>query len=600
MQPQITQTTRRSILEREEALEVEGGEVPSDLDATDTPMPSIGKEYGLVGKGPKASTGDKASESDEDEQSDDDEDEGNEDERDRVLKQMKFPDLQGSDSLTSIAVAICNSLQKRMAKLALLDKKISDLQNPLDLHRQMGEKITALLDKMSSMNDYMGSAYGYGLVNGFKKQKLKELKHKFAEARSLPLPWLCRQLQLASMGGMQASETVIDLDRAEQYAEMLGSGVEASEVLDDMLHHLAKELVELFETGLQVCGQQWYVCCLGHKGDLKHMAEKSAHLVRSYAHMGHVNSIMMCSVCEAGAPGIPWDRIELDPIWSSSLYASRPWAKDPPLLAVPFDNTRPEMFYRFDLFHLIKVGLGRDIAGGLVLLAKWGFWDGDGDIRNLPARLDRAHMAFKMWASASGRTPALRSFKMGLFNMKNMTDFAWTNTKGSDTMLLLEFIRWTCDLHLGSPTPQSRPHEELLRLYRQTIGHTLKIFDICNHHGLWLSRSCAQNLFANLMCMLSGYISLAKMTCDMNETFFSIKPKLHATHHVAFEIQQMLHTTAPLIPNPLMYACEGNESHVGHICDLAQVVDTRLISKRVVERHFCKVAAVLRRHVESR
>ena len=49
---------------------------------------------------------------------------------------MKFPDLQGSDSLTSIAVAICNSLQKRMAKLALLDKKISDLQNPLDLHRQ--------------------------------------------------------------------------------------------------------------------------------------------------------------------------------------------------------------------------------------------------------------------------------------------------------------------------------------------------------------------------------------------------------------------------------------------------------------------------------
>ena len=31
--------------------------MPSDLDATDTPMPSIGKEYGLVGKGPKASTG---------------------------------------------------------------------------------------------------------------------------------------------------------------------------------------------------------------------------------------------------------------------------------------------------------------------------------------------------------------------------------------------------------------------------------------------------------------------------------------------------------------------------------------------------------------
>lgn len=52
------------------------------------------------------------------------------------MKQMKFPDLQGGDSLTSIAVAICNSLQKRMAKLALLENKFSELKNPLDLHRQ--------------------------------------------------------------------------------------------------------------------------------------------------------------------------------------------------------------------------------------------------------------------------------------------------------------------------------------------------------------------------------------------------------------------------------------------------------------------------------
>ena len=367
-----------------------------------------------------------------------------------------------------------------------------------------------------------------------------------------------------------------------------------------MLGLLAKELLELFESGLEVSAQRWYVACLGHKGDLKHMAEKSAHLVRSYAHMGSRNALMLCSVCEAGRAGIPWDRIELHPIWSSSLYASRPWANDPPLLPVPFDDTRPEMFYRFDLFHLIKVGLGRDLAGGLVLLAKWGFWDGDGDLRNLPDRLDRAHMAFKMWASANGKCPALRYFRMGLFSMKKLTDRPWTNTKGSDTMLLLEFLQWTCELHLDSPTPQSSPHEDLLRLYSQTIGHALKIFDICNHHPLWLARSCAQNLFANMMCMLSGYVSLAKMTWEMDEMFFSIKPKLHATHHVAYELQQMLLTAAPLIPNPLAYACEGNESHVGYICDLAQVVDTRLIDKRVLERHFCKVAAVLRRHVETR
>ncbi|OLP99163.1 hypothetical protein AK812_SmicGene18309 [Symbiodinium microadriaticum] len=511
-------STKRTLTQREEVGESD--EECSDLDEKNMP----------------GDDGDETS-SEEEEQEDEN--------REKLMKQLKFPDLDGDHSPGTLCWDIIKAIQRRTGKMAVVEKRFLDITEPLPLQEEMGTKVQTTVKSLTDLEEKLTQIYSQG-------------------------------------------EAVIDLDRAEQYAEMLGSGVEASakpasasdakrcwarmvgdgsatqEVLDDMLRHLAKELLELFETGLEV------------------------------------NSIMMCSVCEAGAPGIPWDRIELDPIWSSSLYASRPWAKDPPLLAVPFDSTRPEMFYRFDLFHLIKVGLGRDIAGGLVLLAKWGFWDGDGDTRNLPDRLDRAHMAFKMWASASGKTPALRSFKMGLFNMKNMTDFPWTNTKGSDTMLLLEFIRWTCDLHLSSPTPQSRPHEELLRLYRQTVGHTLKIFDICNHHGLWLSRSCGQNLFANLMCMLSGYISLAKMTCDMNELFFSVKPKLHATHHVAYELQQMLHTTAPLIPNPLMYACEGNESHVGHICDLAQVVDTRLIDKRVVERHFCKVAAVLRRHVESR
>ena len=80
-------------------------------------------------------TGDQAAEKDDEDESEDSEDEKNEDERE-VLKQMKFPGLQGGDSLTSIAVASCSSLQKRMAKLALLESKFKDLQNPLDLHKQ--------------------------------------------------------------------------------------------------------------------------------------------------------------------------------------------------------------------------------------------------------------------------------------------------------------------------------------------------------------------------------------------------------------------------------------------------------------------------------
>ena len=367
-----------------------------------------------------------------------------------------------------------------------------------------------------------------------------------------------------------------------------------------MLALVAKEIVDLVQNGFQAASKHWYVACIGHKGDLKHVAEKAAHLVRSYANLGKTNAKMMCSLCHAGAAGMPFEQVEPNPIWASSLYATRPWNSDPPLLPIPFDDSRPEMLYRLDLFHLFKVGTGRDLCGGLVLLAKFGFWDNPGDSLKLQERLTRCHKAFKLWCSVNGKTPALRYFSMSLFNMKRLTDHPWANVKGSDCMLLLQFIQWVCDIHLSSPTPESQPHGPLLKLYSRTIGHALKIFEICNSHPLWMVRICAKNLYANMMCLLSGYVSLAKATLDMNEMFFSLKPKLHGLHHVAFELQEMLKTASPVVMNPLAFGCEGNESHIGHICDLALCVDTRQIDQRVMQRCMLKFCAVARRHLESR
>ena len=170
-------------------------------------------------------------------------------------------------------------------------------------------------------------------------------------------------------------------------------------IYQDMLALYASELKSLFCDGTECCGQRFYVALLGNKGDLKHMAEKVAHLTRSCAHMGKTNMLHMCSLCMAGGPGYPWDELAERPAWVDTLFHSRPWDETPHLCTIPFDDQAPEALFRLDLFHLIKVGLGRDIAGAIVLLCRLKFFD-DGtpaQAVKLSARLHRAHKVFRLW-----------------------------------------------------------------------------------------------------------------------------------------------------------------------------------------------------------
>ena len=372
------------------------------------------------------------------------------------------------------------------------------------------------------------------------------------------------------------------------------------EALEHVLDLLAKELVALFHSGLQVGQHTWHVALIGHKGDLKHFAEKVAHLTRSYAHMGRVSSRMMCSHCEAGKVGLPWDELSHRPKWVQTQYMSRPWAKTPPLTVVPFEVAAPEKLYRLDVFHLVKLGVARDLAGCIFLLAKLGFWDAPGDSLAMKQRLFRAHVQLKLWASAEGASLALRYFSLRLFSVKRLSDHPWTNTKASDTVILLRFLKWFANLHLESPTPTSAPHRKLLKLLSKTTAHCLEILRVCSSHGLFMDRACGQYLYTCFMRFLSGYQALARAVLDMNEAACSLKPKFHGVAHLANDLREVLHTRAPLIMNPYIFGCDVNEDTVKHICNLAVKVAPKTITRRVIQRSFLKKAAVMRRHLRYR
>ena len=379
---------------------------------------------------------------------------------------------------------------------------------------------------------------------------------------------------------------------------------EYPQIYQQLLSMLADELTSLYYTGTQVLGETFYTVLLGHKGDLKHAAEKVASMSRSYSHLGSVNHIHMCSLCLAGDRQYPWDENSARPAWVDSLFHSRPWIAEPPLSKVPFDDLAPELLYRLDLFHIVKVGLGRDIAGALVLLCRLRFFDClPQDKLSLAARLRRAHTCFRLWCRASQKSPALRYFSPAFFNVKRLSDFPWANSKGSDTMLLLEFLHWYCASkrsNLADLPVHLQTHRKLLKLLCTTVDHCLSVFRICHSHALWMDRSCGQCLWLHMHTCLSGYHALAREALHLHMSAFSLKPKWHALQHVALDLEMALKTPSEKVLNPLIFGCDQNEDSVGRLCSLALKVSTRTIGQRVIQRHFLKTAALLRRHLKAR
>ena len=370
------------------------------------------------------------------------------------------------------------------------------------------------------------------------------------------------------------------------------------------LEETARDLVSLFTDGIVIGNRRYFASLVGSKGDLKFQANVVAHLTRSYQNQGTTNARACCSLCMAGTPEYPVEDCSHEPKWAESMFSERPWDEGdepPPFLKVPFDVEKPEMLYRMDMFHCFKVGVGRDIAAsGLVWLCRLGMFDLEGEPKNVPSRLARCHSWFTLWCRAESKTPALRSFTKTFFNYPKQWSSPWANSKGSDTMLLLQFLKWFLSCRLDHVEEAWAAHESMLRLLLRVVTHGIDMADIGYKHPLWMPRECATRLYCTIMVVVRGYKHLAKHFVDHRMAGFRIKPKLHALHHCAYEIRTALHTRAPKILNWVCFACEMNEDHIGHTARMSRKLATKTLGKRLMQRYFLKTKALIRRHFAKR
>ena len=374
-------------------------------------------------------------------------------------------------------------------------------------------------------------------------------------------------------------------------------------IIKKHLEVIADDLVNLFNTGFRKDDDVFYAALIGSKGDLKFQAQTIASMTRSYANMGTINQIRMCSLCRAGDPDCPMEDVNVEPGWQHTMYFDRPWEQGnaPPFTRVPHDHLHPERLYKRDFFHCFKVGLARDIIGSTVIwLCHLGCFDLQDGTQNLDDRLERAHTQFKLWALTEGYSPALRSFTKHFMNSRVYADSAWANSKGSDSMILLRWLRFYLGLILSSPCDAVQPHALHLQLVRDVIHNGISMCDLVYSHNLFLRRHCARRLYLHIMVVVRGYKKIAAYCLEKHLPGYRLKPKLHALAHMALEIRKGLKTKTPRLLNVLIWACEMNEDHIGHVARLSRKLATRTLGQRLAQRYLLKSKALFRRHLEKR
>ena len=225
----------------------------------------------------------------------------------------------------------------------------------------------------------------------------------------------------------------------------------ANNLLPSLLQQISLELRQLFYEGVWARGTYWFGTCIGMKGDLAWFAHVG-NLKRSYKNLSA--DTPCCHECLAGTIALPFEDINKEPVWKDSVYTVRPWSSDnPPMFKdIPFDSKQPERILRRDFFHCSKLGTFRDYCGSTVaMLCKLQYFTVAGQPNNMKVLLERAHGHFRLFCATAGLHPALHSFTKDNFNCSSSRKYPWCKTKGSDTMLLLQWLQFFNEV-LHEPT----------------------------------------------------------------------------------------------------------------------------------------------------
>ena len=377
---------------------------------------------------------------------------------------------------------------------------------------------------------------------------------------------------------------------------------ETPNLLHALLKAVGDDLGKMCQTGIDISSGHWDFACLGYKGDQEYHA-KTGLLTRSYQNVGHVRSLRCCSECEAGDPNHPFEDMSSDASWIATRYQSLPWNNPPPFTEIPFEPwfdtpSKAALFLRRDPFHVFRLGVGRNfLASSIILLALKGFFDDATDTMfSYERRMASAWSHFKLWSLSVGVSPAtIRSFSREKMHYKN--SFPYLSCKGSDTVILLQWLEFVVKLWLPNVSDQNT--RATLQVMLSGVEGGLTFTRSIHHHGLWLRAECCQHLSSACRNFNYAYTTLAGQCLSESLTLYGMVPKFHSMDHFKVDLRerQLVHDGCMAL-NPCTFDCSINEDFVGRIARQSRRIGFKNLNQNLFLAYLVKFRFVVRRFLD--
>lgn len=399
----------------------------------------------------------------------------------------------------------------------------------------------------------------------------------------------------------------------------------------EVLDLVADDLQSLFQNGIQIGRHRFFIAVLGIKGDAPFLSKSGRFELRSFTRKPVRSSARapcsgICHQCLAGKEDwereVPYENFgDHHPGWSETIGILKPYVNSSPLLRIPClkEDTpaRAELFWKFDLFHNLHLGLGKCFASSAVCVL----------LELLDGSIDGAFQVltgdFQRFCKLNHHSPYHRKLTPALFGIQGgfsqCPDAGWN--KGDYTRLILKWLGDYCSREVVGKT-ESRLYLECATCHLKysvglsvcfCLGHMFMFYRSLMHavsfsfipqadavfaindcisglysEGLFVRAPRAKYLATRGLHFLRRYASLAAMTFHARKRRFPLMPKGHYLHHQFLDLLRDSERGGWCF-NILAFGNQMSEDFVGKPSRLSRSVSQKTTCLRVIQRTFLAI-----------
>lgn len=353
-----------------------------------------------------------------------------------------------------------------------------------------------------------------------------------------------------------------------------------SYVFDDLLRCVANESKFLSSVGVKhpQTGETYWIMQLGIVGDWPWLV-KSGGLARNFAcvqkHAVAKNPCRgICHLCNAGRPGCPFETLGTRrPSWLATVHQDSPFDAPTPFEQIPHSQNCLPALWKFDVFHVWHLGLGKTfLSSYLALLSELQ------TAGNVDSRFTQLSAEYKSWCRANSRTMFVGKISKELICWTSTKDFpngSWH--KGALTRTLMDFVE-------GRFGSEDFSDNELLVGCQEACTAANSMLRVLYNNDLWLNVDIAREAGELGMRFLRRFERLASRSHALGRRLFILQPKCHAFHHLCLDLLHGSERKADTL-NILAYSCQADEDYIGRPSRISRrVTSGDTTSDRVIDR----------------